>query len=268
MEIRPYALLKSSLLRQLEQRFDATLSTWRAAWGITSSDGTAVSCTRSWDAPQREEKWKAHFLSDSKTGSAKSIWLGHPDDFAKSLQRQMFPSDGRQVALPDGRISLASDGGATAARALQDAIAAECGFMAVHATDEKNARPPAELFQHASGAVLISLKAGEQVLKVLLNHAAVESLLGARETVLLDRLHKVDLANALQHSAVSLKVGLGQVEVPVGQLLTLAAGDVIRLSAPIEKPLPVAGPDGQVLFGAHLGMSGGAKAIEAVPYSK
>ena len=263
MKVRPYALLGSALLGCIKKQVELVASTWSAEWGFVAAD-VAVSCQRSWEATlSREEVWQQSYRQGE--GRARLSWS---PGFPKTVQRQIFPADQRHAIQADDTAPIAADGAQKAVTALADAIAQTFGFSSSLLNTDNDCKPAQELFEFASGAILVVLKIGEQSIKCLLNYAGVEAQHRPVDSNPLARLPRVDLTKALSATPISLKISAGQVEVGVGNFMTLALGDVIRLPISIDKPLNVLGPDNGILFGAHLGKQSQAMAIEVVPYKK
>ena len=122
--------------------------------------------------------------------------------------------------------------------------------------------PGADLWSVASGAMVATIRIGDQTATWALNYGCIKGLPQFPATVMLPPIAEGNLQQALSHVSLSLPVEIGQAEVDVASLLTLALGDVIRLDSCIDKPINVRGPNGEALFGAHLGRQDKAVAIE------
>jgi hypothetical protein len=263
MKVRSYALLGNTVLRRIERQLDAVVSTWRAEWGLDALD-IEVTCQRSWEAQaQRGEGWQRRYFHEDRRA-----WLSWPPEFLKYLQRQIFPADHRHAFQSGDKAPIATDGALQAVHALADAIARDLTLSRMPLDSAYDGKPDQELFDYASGAVLIVLKFGEQSIKCLLNHAVMRALHGQGGTIVQERLKPVDVTKALSSTPMSLKVCAGQVEVGVGNFMALALGDVICLPTSIDQPLTVFGPENRLLFGAHLGKQNQSMAIEVVSYKK
>jgi hypothetical protein len=262
MEVRSYALLGNSELRRVEQRIGVALSTWAADWGLNKSD-VSVTCWRSWEAPasHRDDNWQQSYARGEKRA-----WLSWSPDLPKYVQRQMFPVDVRHAPQTSSAMSMASAGGAAATNALAEAVAQQ--FDLIDSAAAPHNGPEPHLFDRASGAIVIVLKIGEHSMRCLANFACVRVIRESGEPLRAPPLGRVDWAKALSATPVSLKVTLGQVEVALGNFISLDVGDVVRLPSSIDKPLPVMGPDDRILFGGHLGTQTHSKAIEAVLFPK
>ena len=263
MKVRPYALLGSALLGRIERQVGLVASTWSAEWGFDAVD-VAVSCQRSWEVlSPRGEVWQQSY----QQGEGRA-WLSWSPEFLKTVQRQIFPADQRHAFQAGDTAPIATDGAQKAVAALADAIAQAFGFSSALLNTDNDRKPAQELFEYASGAILMVLKIGEQSIKCLLNYPGVQVQHRPPDSKPAAQLPRVDLTKALSATPIPLKVSAGQVEVGVGNFMTLALGDVIRLPISIDKPLTVLGPDNGILFGAHLGKQGQSLAIEVVPYKK
>ncbi|MDM5179184.1 FliM/FliN family flagellar motor C-terminal domain-containing protein [Massilia sp. DJPM01] len=258
MQVSPYSLLGASTLAALEQRCNAMLDAWAGAWGVERS-ACALDCARAWDTTAlRPGQWQRHYAQ-----AEQAVWIGWPDQLARALQARMFAPDQRHAPDAPGGASLAAQSAAEACAALADALAAAAAPGVRAPADSGTAAPPARLFRSASGAVMVALRIAEQSMLCVLNHACLD--LPAPQKLALPA--RTDLRGVLGYMPVTLSVSLGQVEVDVSQLLTLAVGDVIRLDSHVDQPVTVTGPDGQALFGAHLGSADGTIVVEAVRHA-
>ncbi|HEX8611924.1 MAG TPA: FliM/FliN family flagellar motor switch protein [Telluria sp.] len=255
MQASPYRLLGASTLAALEQRCNAMLDAWAGAWGIERS-ACSLECARAWETDAlRPGQWQRHHAQ-----AEQAVWIGWPDELARALQGRMFPPDQRHAPVAARAPSLAAEAAAEACAALADALAAAAAPGVSAPADSGAAAPAARLFRRGSGAVTVVLRVAEQSMLCVLNHACLD--LPAPDKLAVPV--RTDLRGVLGHMPVTLSVSLGKVEVDVSHLLTLAVGDVIRLESHVDQPVTVNGPDGQALFGGHLGSADGAIVVEAV----
>jgi flagellar motor switch/type III secretory pathway protein FliN len=138
------------------------------------------------------------------------------------------------------------------------------------APDERQALP--DLFTHRwTGAVLLRLAIGKQVLWLALDAAAVDGWLkaGDHEQALPatgGTAPLTPLPVALRDAAVDVRVELRTVEVALGDLMTLALGDVIQTQHAIDSPMQIlvsttGGASAALRCHAYLGMRDGARAV-------
>jgi flagellar motor switch/type III secretory pathway protein FliN len=69
---------------------------------------------------------------------------------------------------------------------------------------------------------------------------------------------------AIDNRSVAIQVVLGEAELAVADLESLAPGDVIRLDRKLGDPLLVRNDVGDILCGAHVGAVGGRRAVQLV----
>ena len=261
MKLRPYALLGATVLNETARRLTAAAEDWRSAWGLDMLD-IHVECTRAWQAEflQSPLQWQR-----CCTEQEKSVWVAWQPEFFRYIQRQLFPPDQRHMAQPKRMLSLASDGAEKALLALSDHIA---GVAALGDPSRHNSEaPPVAVFQHGSGAVCARIQVGEQSAMCLFNRECVGAV-SPRTMPHAAALPTMDIRKALSGIAVTLPIEIGQVDVEVGALMTLALGDVIRLSTSVDQPLTVYGPERKALFDGYLGVMDKSVALEVVRRGK
>ena len=67
---------------------------------------------------------------------------------------------------------------------------------------------------------------------------------------------------ALAATPVALDLTIGTARVGLGSLMTLAAGDVIRLDTPAEQPITLSLPGGVALLHGYMGQARDQVAVE------
>ena len=161
MNVRPYALIENSLLHRIEQQIGAAVSAWRADWGLQDLANN-VTCRRAWEIPTRQpdEKWTQGFAHEDQRA-----WLCWSPDLLKYMQRQIFPSDQRDVIQSAGLSSIAIEGAQAAVKSLAEVVAHSVGMSRSAAVSAKDSSPEAQHFQRASGAIVVVVKIGEQSIK-------------------------------------------------------------------------------------------------------
>lgn len=252
MVVSPFYLLGRSTLERIAQRCEGALGDWAQAWGCARADFVLES-VRAWDwrAP-RSLQWRSTHRSGEQ-----ALWLGCSSDFPAALYGRLFAPEGR--VAPAGA-ALAWDGMQQALKELGLALVGAAAPLA-GAPGQPDAAPDAAVFRRGSGAVVLSVRLGEQSMYCVLNHAAAQVAPPAAQAL---PQPGPPLRTALAEVPLRLSVTLGQVDVDVRSLLAMTVGDVIRLDSLLEQPVLITGPTGQVLFGGHLGTSHGAMAVEVV----
>lgn len=262
MKLRPFALLSASVLERTNRRLTEALEEWRTGWGLDMLD-IRVECVRAWDAEPAQPalQWQRCYAQGKK-----SVWIAWQPEFFKYVQRHLFPPDQRHVLRSESAISLASEGAEKALLACSGRIAGAAGFadMDMHGTDI----PPAAVFDRGSGAVFACIKVGEQSIACVLSYDCICAMSHSPAPQAAAALPRTDIGAALRRVPLALPIEIGQVEVEVGALMTLAVGDVIRLQASVDKPLTVYGPDRNALFDGYLGTVERNVALEVVRRDK
>ncbi|HYD61591.1 MAG TPA: FliM/FliN family flagellar motor C-terminal domain-containing protein [Noviherbaspirillum sp.] len=196
--------------------------------------------------------------------AGKSAWFGWQPEFVRVIQRQMFPSDQRHLMQSKSIPSIAADAGDAAAKGIVDRIVEALGLQAdcCHVSDATG--PEENAFALASGALLVRIKLDEHTIVSLLDHGCMRAEAGYAGAKSVAPIQRDAVNRAFGRIAVTLPVEIGEVEVDVGSLLTLAVGDVIRLETSVDQPLTVFGPERKPLFDAHPGVLEGKIAVEVV----
>lgn len=266
MQSRPYALIRTELLDQVQRLADQALQSWCDGWGAARQD-VALECLRAWDGAQQlpaAPAWCARWQADTR-----ALSLTWPAELPAQVQRLLYPPD-RQYAPAAGSAVTAEAAGEAGWQALWQALAA--ALVAGGAAAPTPQAPAADEWRHASGAVLLVLRIGRLACHALLDHGALQALAeqamlrGALLRPTAERLAALDYAGLLAALPVSLPVQLGAAAVDLGSLMRLQAGDVIRLDSVADRALRVNGPSGAPLFDGYLGRAGDTLALELAPH--
>lgn len=278
----PVRALRDIARAALASSAGALIAGWRRDWGVTQEADPAplISCVHAWEVPSglsvQERVWR-RLATEEQAGA---IWLG-----LQSGDSRRSASTG-SVALLDAVQTLLF-GGCGAANGLSKSaagaawtdwchrLARQCGMTGsvqqeVAIADERQALP--DLFTHRwTGAVLLRLAIGEQVLWLALDADAVDGWLKASgfEQALPasgGTAPLTPLPVALRDAAVDVRVELRTVDVALGDLMTLALGDVIQTQHAIDSPMQIlvgttGGASATPLCHAYLGMRDGARAV-------
>jgi hypothetical protein len=247
MNVRPYALLASSTVTAIGKRVESAVHEWCAGWGIDRS-AVAVESRRAWDsAVPTAAEWR--FLTSVE---GERVWFSAGPALVEEVLSCMFAPDHR--FRERGRVSAGSIASDSAQAAIDDLAARVASVFGTTPgyVSEAPAQPPEVLFVCGSGAVSISVGIGKSGCCVLADHAAVLTAVplgGQPEGASVQWPRREDLLGGLP---ISLPVVLGSAEVEIGNLLTLAVGDVIRLDTLVDQPLPIVSPDGKALCAGYL----------------
>ena len=262
MKLRPFALLSTSILNRTNRLLAEALEEWRTAWGLDMLD-IRIECVRAWDAEPAQPAlpWQRCYAQGQK-----SVWIAWQPEFFRYVQRHLFPPDQRHVLRPGGEISLASEGAEKATLAFSERVAGAAGLAV---TDAHGTHiPPSAVFDRGSGAVFARIRVGEQSAACVFNYDCIRAMNDTPASQAAAALPVADIRTALRNIPLALPIEIGQAEVEVGALMTLAVGDVIRLQASVDKPLTVYGPERNALFDGYLGTVERNVALEVVRRDK
>jgi hypothetical protein len=262
MATRPLALLGASVLEATRRTLTAVLATWSEEWGL---DAVPLVCRRAWEEPAiHSAAWRRRYQE-----AGMLICAAWDAGFEDALQTRMFGmthTDAPRQSTPIAAAS-ASAGAQAAADRIAAMLFASCSAVSVAAGSDVCAEVNAA-WRPFSGAVLVSFLLDGYPMQCLLNHASVRALVAREGSAMatvpgLPALDAIPRPEALlRNTVMPLRIEAGQATVALASLATLQPGDVIPLQQHVDAPLPVHGPDGTILFAAHLGAASGKLAIE------
>lgn len=255
MEVRDFRLLGAATLDAVRARAAAAVAAWAGQWGV-ADDACQVLCAR----PSGElagVAWEACWEARSDTGNSQ-LWLAFPPALQQSLQRAMFGRDDRPAGFGAAPGRLAALAAERAADALGAALAG--ALLDEDARPGPSTQPPAHLLARGAGTLCITVAVGAARCRILLDGASVAAFAPAAPAR--EPLAPVALLKALHATPVRLAVRLGQVELGLSALMSVAVGDVIRLGRAADAPVEVLAPDGGALLRAYPGQTQGMVAIE------
>jgi hypothetical protein len=251
MEVRDFRLLGAATLDAVRARAAAAVAAWAGQWGV-ADDACQVLCAR----PSGELAgvvWEARFEAGDR-----QLWLAFPPALQQSLQRAMFGRDDRPAGFGAAPGQLAALAAERAADALGAALAG--GLLDEDARSGPSAQPPAHLLARGAGTLCITVAVGAARCRILLDGGSVAAFAPAAPAR--EPLAPVALLKALHATPVRLAVRLGQAELGLSALMSVAVGDVIRLGRAADAPVEVLAPDGGALLRAYPGQTQGMVAIE------
>lgn len=253
MQARTFRLLGATALETVRAKAGAALAAWAAQWGVDPA-APALSCEAACPA-------LAGVAWDQCWGAApRQLWLAFPDGMHDVVQQALFGAETSHVGRSPVAPQLAPQAAAEALEALQGALAAAL-LGDPGAVRAPAAQPGMAQLARGAGCVLVQWRIGAVACRCLLDSAAV-ALLAPGAAPARATLVPVNYLKALHGTVVSLPVRLGQAELGLGALMSVAVGDVIRLDCPVDAPVDVLGPAGGALFRAYLGQSQGAVAVD------
>lgn len=185
--------------------------------------------------------------------------------------------DGALESLVSGLAAGETSGGRTsgAVQRLAETIMQDLASRLVRALDVGGDRgaaawspaPPCsgEIGQPGSGWMAATCEWGAAgVMQLLLTPESVARVVDAAPAARKggDALNR--RRGAIDNRSVTIEVVLGEAELEVADLESLAPGDVIRLDRKLGDPLLVRNDAGDVLCGAHVGADGNRRAVQLV----
>lgn len=257
MDAVPYSLVKGRDLEALRALVQQSADRWTAAWGTATS--CEVMCER---APEwRHADAPGHWNILNQAGD-RMQWLHWSPAALEELQHCLFSGSQSRTNRCAPSASVAMD---VARDALHDLCTALQAIIGGGAPDSPSAasRVPQSAWRRGSGAVIVVLAMGNFKLHCLLNHAAVTHVLQSPAWQK-QGLAPTNLNRIFGQEPIRLTVRLGNADLTLAQLSTLAKDDVILVSSPVNQPLAVYAPDGSVVCQCHLGRKNGKAAIETI----
>jgi flagellar motor switch/type III secretory pathway protein FliN len=254
MNTRPFILVRERDLASCRERAERALQGWQGTWGRLPA--AELRCAAA-NAGAAQQAWK---LRELEGGTP--VWVARSPAFGRLVERSVFCVDAI-VACAEGQRESALGAG-LAAKAEEELVAAmlrELTGQPSRRSDEGPAQPLATEFRQGSGALVLSLDCGTEALHILLPARALPQ--PARKPAT-RRPELCGLAKAARGLKVGLTALVGEAEMTLGHLGTLAVGDVIPLTSRIGRPLLVSVQGGPAVCQAHLGAFDGNRAIELV----
>jgi hypothetical protein len=231
---RPLDFLGASALARARRAAAEALEEWRLAWGAAPV-AARVECARIWEIqgpfPQEREWW-----------STNEAWLGVSPELAAGVENALF---GASAPLA----------GEVARRAVEDLARRLLSRFAPGAVRRATPELPAALRRPGSGFVVLDIELGAARLRLVARAPR------AAEPALRTPAPLGDLPGALQRVAVTLDAQLAELDLELGVLHSLEAGDVIRLPSQVDQPLRLAAPDGRTVCLGDLGRLEGCRAL-------
>lgn len=253
MHVSLFSLLGASRLETVRAQAGAAVAAWSAQWGVAAASLECQRADPSLAGVAWDERWHA---------GARGLWLARAAGLQEALQRAMFGDNPIQPLRAGAPPHLAPLAAARAMDALGTALASLLGEEDGHGARRGMAEQPgSRTLSGSAGTLLLTVRVGAASCRCLLDAASVERLAPASAPKGAP-LAPVDRLKALKATPLRLAVRLGQAEVGLSALMSVAVGDVIRLDCPVDAPVAVLGPSGEPLLRAYLGQAQGAVAVE------
>jgi hypothetical protein len=246
MNVRPFRLVGESDRVALRSALRDSMSAWVQAWFS--------------QAPQVN----LEFDSQPETGIARGWlavgelpdrWIAWRQDsaLAKAMLRHLFPGTGAGS-------SAGSLGDAVVRDCMAD-LAGSCLAAAGMPANSLNCDPTSLPVGYGSGSQFARLTGDSFDQALAFGGAVVEALAAASRPIPAVGSLQARLS-AIGAGKVRLEVTLGDAELSLAELASIAVGDVIALDSSPRDPLAVRTGDGQPAFHAHLGRNAERKVLQ------
>lgn len=242
MAARVFRLWPRHVLDDLAAGVDEALRAWALDWGVPAMRTAAAAAM---DGATLQQHTGGPALP---VAVAAGTWLAGTQGIEAELAAVLF---GAQNAGAGG--TMAARAAAACRVDLIERLAAMPGGSHAGAPDDHVAEPSAllQMARAGSGAVRIDLVVGERQLVLLCDGAAVARLAPGRPPPL-GTLPPRDLPAALADHRVTLELRMTPTRLALGELATLAVGDVVALDHRLDLPLVLATPAGSAVGSARL----------------
>ena len=235
MHARPYLLVGATALESARARARGAVEAWRESWGFDAAAAPLVSCLRASEA-------------DSLHGYGWRAW--HKDGIPGAWVRET--SDEREASR-----SIAQ---AVAERARTDLVTSLLAAFGAPRDGAFAAEPiPHDAQAAETGMVLVRVSSADAMIELLVSSAPVAH----RDAP--HRLPPRPALEAVRRATVRLSAEIGEVEIDLRALRSLAPGDVVRLGRSLDQPLALVASDGATVCHGHLGAHAGKRALDVVP---
>jgi len=243
MPVRTFRLWASSALAQVGSRVEPAWHALRRDWGISFAVGSAEPAHVS-ELPSADRS--AHWQACLRLGHG-TLWLGWNGGMERAVSTVLYPLAHEESASGYGTIAAAA--GAACLAGLTTALAEALGAAVESAVP---VTPPATLWRPGSGALVIKGMLRTAQLHILLDADAVAAIAPCTNVPPLARPASIALDTLLGDASMTLRVTTGMVNLSLGDVTSLAPGDVIAFDTPLEQPLLVTTPTGQPVCGARM----------------
>ncbi|MES2089664.1 MAG: FliM/FliN family flagellar motor C-terminal domain-containing protein [Pseudomonadota bacterium] len=233
--VRDLFLLRDAELDAVRLALTAPWQSWAQAWGVTNAIDARLTARAASDL--QDELVALKWQPVSPAAGAVLEWVHVPASMRAALAAQLLGRSSK-AALPAEDFALLAADAALAdlfkrlSAALPSAAAAS---SAAGYTDAEGAR--AQACSPLSGAVLLA----EPIfgMQCLLARQAYQSLVPTSGLAAPSKA-PVGLISTLAKQRVPITLGLGEVDIPVSDLLGLQVGDVIQFPTRLSDELPLA----------------------------
>lgn len=270
MDHTPLLHWDGQALAFVAEKVGQALQQWCADWAPASAAGTPQASA--WVAAPHERSGLALRLhADAPAAAQAGAWLvcetiapgGRIPQAAQLVGRQVY---GAGVEGGAGSIAAELCGEALAqlAGALRTVLALDAGPDAGFAPAAVADTLPHDAFREWAGGVRMPLPGFDGLVLYLSGPAVSRMAPPKRVHAPAGKLPLAPLNHAAEQARLSLSVQLQPVELTLGQITSLQAGDVVVLPHALDRPLQLMS-GGAILCEAYLGQAASQRALELLP---
>lgn len=260
MDWRPFKLLNASETRWLAGTVAQAAGGWLAHWLPEETPGPVRCCAASERATTslagEPVRWIGSALRD---GSYVAVALN--GELWRAVAEKLFGSPAGASGPPiGGATGIVDDVVTQAFGNLGERLVALAGAGAAAPSSQA---PAADAWQRGSGAAIVEIPVAGQSITLLLGAPCVAKVLAKRERPRRAELAALgDRRQCIGAQTAQVRVWLGDASIELGVLQSLALGDVVRLDARIDQPLPLSIEDRASGQRAFLGCLQGRRAVQ------
>lgn len=260
MHWRPFKLLNASERRWLAEVLARTVGDWLAHWLPGESAGPAHCCAASERATtilaDDPVRWVGSTLFDGTyvaVAANGELWPAMAEKLFGTTAGAAGPQAGGAKGIVDEVI----------ARAFGDLAQRLVAPAGAGAPAPFSWAPPDDAWQRGSGAAIVEFSVIGRCIALLLSAPHAAHLLTRRERSLRSGAAALtDRRQWIGAKSAQVRVWLGEASIELGVLQTLAVGDVVRLDARIDRPLPLTVEGQATGQRAFLGCLQGKRAVQ------
>jgi hypothetical protein len=237
MRWRPFKLINASEQRWLAEATARTVGDWLATWLPGESAGPARCCAASERATTSLADDPMRWVGSTRPDGT-YVAVAANGELWRAVAEKLFgtPADaaGPQAA---GAKSIVDD---VVAQSFGDLVQRLVSPAGAGTPAPSSWAPSADAWQRGSGAAIVEFPAWDGCLALLLSAPYAAHLLNRRERSRRSgAAPPIDRRQCIAAQTAQVRVWLGGASIELGVLQTLAVGDVVRLDARSDQPLPL-----------------------------
>lgn len=262
MDWRPFRLLNDRELNLASDVVRRVLASWSADWMDAGEPGE-VRCVAACDHANTTLSRESDTWLVAGGAHGAYAWICVSDSLRATLERRLFGDQAGRGVRKSKLIPAVLE---SALRSLLELLVAASGEQKPpERRVSQDAHPPAQVWERGSGALACVVRLGELTLEVVLAEPWGRRLFPSVSPAQRRLPAPIDRRLCLESCRARLTVWAGSAAIELGQLQTLAPGDVVKLDLRLDTPLRVdvdARDSGRRVF---LGCAGDRKAVQFGP---